>query len=230
MKIFSCFRNMEADILCHPVRDDPPPYSLESAKLLYAALWNKGDSLRSLLLRPATFDSEGSGSDHPQPAWLELSAALLPPCGIPKIFYRPIYQTFWSSLRKLEEDAGYWCDPGTELVKNTGRSRRHEDQAVFISADQGLGKTVILSLLLIERLLAGMPTIICLSDGARDAADYVHVPYPETDDLSAYIVFCAEGVYRLSDLEENSQLKYTLMRDQRVWVLFENHPRPLPRF
>lgn len=151
--------------------------------------------------------------------WLKIHPehALLP-CRRQAILYRTAYQQILSALQEKEEKIGV-----TKETACVGEQREKSERYAVITIDQGVGKSIFLSVLLVERLLAGLPTILDVGkmDVTQPEPMYLSTTLSE-DVRHDYILFCNYGVYWLSDPEFNFSF---IAKDPLVWVLAQDFPR-----
>ena len=129
------------------------------------------------------------------------------PCGDHTMYYRDSYRELFEFLMKLVKDEGLAVyNAEKPIVRERKRSR-----GFIITGQPGIGKTYFGSLLLVERLLRGLPTVLQLGT-------------PEGD--TSHLIFSDGGVCGLGDLPQST----SLFRDVTVWVLVDGKPMGGPAY
>lgn len=180
----------------------PHIFGLEEATILFEALWNQESSLRDKIIIKIT---QSPGTRKPRGQWADLSNAFSDnvtlPCGKTRLLYRPFYLGLFNLL----------LDYDNEEVSRDRLDRDH--QVTFVAMERGAGKTCLLSLFLVERLMRGLPTVIKVYDGSKVPSQHP----PVKSDYGDYLVFSDSGVEILYVAKASG-----VLRDTRVWLLADD--------
>jgi len=124
------------------------------------------------------------------------------PCGAHSMYYRDSYRELFEFLLKLEKDDGLAVN---DAEKPIAREQGKHSRGIIITGQPGIGKTYFGSLLLVERLLRELPTVLQLGT-------------PESGIF--HLIFSEGGVCSLGDLLPSNPL----FRDVTVWALVDGKP------
>jgi len=192
---------------------------LVKATNLYRLLWGKRKTLRDRIfptksISVPTFQPDGS-QDY---SYTELSLRTsiteflqstpredpemwlnILPCKSDALVFREAYREMLDFIKGLEEKQGYMGEG-----KPPQRARNHA--SIILTGNPGIGKTWFQSAILVDRLLAGLPTVLQTYKGRGDAQ---------------FLLFYQHGVVSLHELAPNDPV----YRNVEVWALADQQAR-----
>jgi hypothetical protein len=184
---------------------------------LHHLLWDEGKTLRNRIFTKKTITVptfQPDGREDYSYTELSLRSAIakllqrppdqewqnLLPCGSDVLVFREAYQEMLDIIIELEQEHGYMG----EGERRTKRPRTHS--SIILTGNPGIGKTWFQSAILVERLLAGIPTVLQMDNTLTN------------DEL---LLFDHRGVTSLHELPRNDPV----YKDVEVWALADQKVR-----
>ena len=128
------------------------------------------------------------------------------PCLSAEMVYLPAYMELYQALRRVEEARGFVKPQGH--VGPLREPRGQSERSVIVAGPPGCGKTYFGSLVLVERLLEGLPTVV--QTGSTYSAGQVE-----------HFLLDDKGVRPLDAIPNDDPIR----EDCTVWILVDRKPR-----